>query len=390
MTDFLVRHFVKDYENTEDNKVREHYGMLSSIVGIFCNVALFILKYIFGTISNSISIISDAFNNLSDSASCIVTFLGYKLAAKPADKDHPFGHGRMEYLTALSIAVIIMLVGIELLKSSVDKILHPEEIIFSVWALISLIVSICVKLWMSFFNTKLGRRINSSVMEATAQDSRNDVIATSAAAIALIASIFTDLPVDGIMGVIVSVFVLKGGFGIIKDTVDDLLGKPADNELSKKIAELVLSKEHIIGIHDLVIHNYGPGNLIASCHVEVRSDENFVAVHDIVDGIEREIHTQLGVMMTIHMDPIDMDDEQVNSCREMIRAFVKTIDSRLHIHDFRMVSGETHTNVIFDLVVPYDCKLKDTELKSIIDGFLDAQEKNYFSVITFDREFVDR
>lgn len=390
MTDFLVRHFVKDYENTEDSKVREHYGILSSIVGIFCNVALFILKYIFGTVSNSISIISDAFNNLSDSASCIVTFLGYKLAAKPADKDHPFGHGRMEYLTALSIAVIIMMVGIELLKSSVDKILHPEELIFSVWALLSLIVSIFVKLWMSFFNTKLGRRINSSVMEATAQDSRNDVIATSAAAIALIASIFTDLPVDGIMGVIVSVFVLKGGFGIIKDTVDDLLGKPADNELSKKISELVLSKEHIIGIHDLVIHNYGPGNLIASCHVEVRSDENFVAVHDIVDGIEREIHSKLGVMMTIHMDPIDMDDEQVTSCREMIRSFVKTIDSRLHIHDFRMVSGETHTNVIFDLVVPYDCKLKDSELKSIIDGFLDAQEKNYFSVITFDREFVDR
>lgn len=391
MTEFLVKKFVKDYENTEDMAVRERYGTLSSLVGIACNIILFLLKYFIGTISASISIISDAFNNLSDSASCIVTLIGYKMAAKPADKDHPFGHGRAEYLTSLIIAVIIFLVGFELLKSSAMKVVSPEAVNFSIGALLSLIASICLKLWMSSFNGKLGRRINSPVMLATAQDSRNDVIATLAALIGLTASLFTDLPVDGVMGLVVSVFIIKAGYGIVKDTVDDLLGKPADKELTEKISQLVTAPEKIIGIHDLVVHNYGPGKMIASCHVEVRSDEDFVAIHDIVDSVERDIYDKLGIIMTIHMDPVDVNNEQVQKCREMVRGFVKEIDQRLHIHDFRIVSGETHTNLIFDLVMPYDMKTSDKELKDKIDEFLQSADSDakYYTVITFDRDFTD-
>ena len=315
MTNFLVRLFVKDYEKTEDIKVREKYGMLSSAVGVVCNVFLFALKYIMGTLSNSISVISDAFNNLSDCASCIVTLFGYKLAAKPADKDHPFGHGRMEYLTSLSIAVVIIVVGLELLQDSVLKIMHPEQVKFSFIVLVSLIVSVAVKLWMSLFNTKLGNRINSTVMLATAKDSKSDVMATAAVIIALTASVFTDLPVDGAMGVIVSGFVLKSGYDIVKDTVDELLGKPADQQVIDNINSLIKENVKIIGIHDMMIHNYGPGNMIGSCHVEVRSDEDFIQIHDIVDGIERRIHNELNILMTIHMDPIEVDNEQVNHCR---------------------------------------------------------------------------
>lgn len=387
MTNFLVKRFIKDHDKTEDIKVREKYGMLSSAVGVICNIFLFALKYIMGTISNSISVISDAFNNLSDCASCIVTLFGYKLAAKPADKDHPFGHGRMEYLTSLSIAVVIIVVGLELLKDSVLKIMHPEQVKFSIIVLISLVVSVAVKLWMSLFNTKLGNRINSTVMLATAKDSKSDVLATVVVIIALVASVFTDLPVDGAMGVIVSAFVLKSGYDIVRDTVDELLGKPADQQIIDDINNLIKENVKIIGIHDMLIHNYGPGNMIGSCHVEVRSDEDFTQIHDIVDGIERRIHKELNILMTIHMDPIEVDNEQVNHCKNKVRAIIKSLDERLHIHDFRLVTGETHTNVIFDLVVPYDCKYTDQQLKNFIDNGLEAEDTDYYTVITFDREF---
>lgn len=387
MTNFLVKRFIKAYDKTEDIKVREKYGMLSSAVGVVCNIFLFALKYIMGTISNSISVISDAFNNLSDCASCIVTLFGYKLAAKPADKDHPFGHGRMEYLTSLSIAVVIIVVGLELLKDSVLKIMHPEQVKFSIIVLISLVVSVAVKLWMSLFNTKLGNRINSTVMLATAKDSKSDVLATVVVIIALIASVFTDLPVDGAMGVIVSAFVLKSGYDIVRDTVDELLGKPADQQIIDDINNLIKENVKIIGIHDMLIHNYGPGNMIGSCHVEVRSDEDFTQIHDIVDGIERRIHKELNILMTIHMDPIEVDNEQVNHCKNKVRTIIKSLDERLHIHDFRLVTGETHTNVIFDLVVPYDCRYTDQQLKTFIDNGLEAEDTDYYTVITFDREF---
>lgn len=388
MTDILLKTFVKNYENTSDVHVREKYGTLSSIVGVICNIFLFVLKYVMGTLSNSIAVISDAFNNLSDCASCVVTLLGYKMAAKPADKDHPFGHGRMEYLTSLIIAAVIFVMGIELFKDSLDKIFHPEKVKFSVIVLISLILSVGVKLWMARFNTILGKKINSSVMIATAKDSRNDVIATSATIISLIASIFTSLPVDGIMGVVVSVFILKAGFEIIKDTVDDLLGKPAEPEITAEIKELVCCDERIIGVHDLIIHNYGPGNMIGSCHAEVKSNEDFLVAHDLIDRIEHEIHKKMKITMTIHMDPIEVDNEQINSCRELVLVIVRDIDERLNVHDFRTVTGDTHTNLIFDLVVPFDISYSDEELKKMIDDVLKEETTKYYTVITFDREYI--
>ena len=371
MTDFLVKLFIKNPENTSDLRVRGKYGTLSSIVGIICNLLLFALKYIMGTLSNSIAVVSDAFNNLSDAASCIVTLLGYKMAAKPADKNHPFGHGRMEYLISLIIAAVILVMGLELLKDSFLKIIHPEEVKFSFIALVSLIASIGVKLWMSLFNTNLGKKINSSAMLATAKDSRSDVIATSATVAALLLSTVTDHPIDGFMGLLVSVFILKSGIEIIKDTVDELLGKPADPEVIREIRELVCCDERIIGIHDLIIHNYGPGNMIGSCHAEVKSNEDFTAAHDLIDRIEHEIHKQLKISMTIHMDPIEVDNEQINAFREMLWNVVKSIDNRLNFHDFRTVTGDTHVNLIFDLVVPFELQFRAHHLHFCCTMFSD-------------------
>ena len=377
MVNFLIKTFIKNSENTENPKIRQKYGTLSSIVGIICNVLLFLIKYAMGTLSHSISIVSDAFNNLSDCAGCLVTLLGYKMASKPADKNHPFGHGRMEYLTSLIIAALIIFVGIELLKNSVEKIINPVEIRFSFAVLFSLVFSIAVKLWMAVFNAELGKKINSSVLTATAKDSKSDVIATSATLIALICSLFTALPVDGVMGLLVSVFILKSGYDIVKDTVDELLGKPADPEIINHIKEYVLKNDKIIGIHDLIIHSYGPGNMIGSCHVEVKSNESFTEVHDIVDSIEREIHNNLNILMTIHMDPIEVNDMLTNKCKKLVNNIIHSIDSSLDLHDFRIVSGESHTNLIFDLVVPFECKYSNEELKQKIDMQLSKENINY-------------
>lgn len=387
MTKFLIQKFIKNPDDINNLKVRRNYGTLSSVVGIICNVFLFILKYIMGTLSGSISVVSDAFNNLSDSAGCMVTLLGYKLASKPADKDHPFGHGRMEYLTALTIAVLILIVAFELFRNSVNKIIHPEKLTFSLIVLISLLVSILIKLWMSFFNAFLGKKINSSVMLATAKDSRTDVIATSATCIAVISSLYTNLPVDGIMGLVVSLFIFKSGIDIVKDTVDNLLGKPVDSDIVYAIKEMIGESDKIIGIHDLVVHNYGSGNMIGSLHAEVKSNEDFVFVHDMIDELERRIHKELNILMTIHMDPIETDNEQVNLSLDMIRNIILDIDPCLQIHDFRLVAGDTHTNLIFDIVVPYDCKYNNDDIKELIDKQLDKMEDNYYTVITFDREY---
>lgn len=387
MTKFLIQKFIKNPDDINNLKVRRNYGTLSSVVGIICNVFLFILKYIMGTLSGSISVVSDAFNNLSDSAGCMVTLLGYKLASKPADKDHPFGHGRMEYLTALTIAVLILIVAFELFRNSVNKIIHPGKLTFSLIVLISLLVSILIKLWMSFFNAFLGKKINSSVMLAAAKDSRTDVIATSATCIAVISSLYTNLPVDGIMGLVVSLFIFKSGIDIVKDTVDNLLGKPVDSDIVYAIKEMIGESDKIIGIHDLVVHNYGPGNMIGSLHAEVKSNEDFVFVHDMIDELERRIHRELNILMTIHMDPIETDNEQVNLSLDMIRNIILDIDPCLQIHDFRLVAGDTHTNLIFDIVVPYDCKYNNDDIKELIDKQLDKMEDNYYTVITFDREY---
>lgn len=387
MTDFLVKKFIKNPDDIENSKVRQSYGSLSSGVGLVCNILLFLIKYIMGTLSGSISIVSDAFNNLSDSGGCIVTFLGYKMASKPADKDHPFGHGRVEYLTSLILSAIIVIVGFELFKSSAGKIMNPEPVKFSVIVLVSLIISICVKLWMSVFNMKLGKKINSGVMTATAEDSRNDVIATSATVIALISSLFTDFPIDGIMGVIVSLFILKTGFDIIRDTLDELIGKPVQPEIIEKIKNSIISDSDIIDIHDLVIHNYGVTKMIGSCHIEIRSDMSFQEVHEIADRTERRIYSELNIMMTIHTDPVDIDDEQTRKYKAVVKDIVSSMNQGFSIHDFRMVSCENHKNLIFDITVPYECKISNEKIQHFIDKKLEEYDGKYYTIITFDREY---
>lgn len=387
IADVLVKCFVKDSENINNAKVRKNYGMLSSVTGIACNIFLFVLKFIIGSIANSIAIISDGFNNLSDCASCIVTVFGYKLSAKPADKDHPFGHGRMEYLTSLVIAMIIVVVGVELFMGSVDKIKDPSAVAFSVTALIALLASILVKIWMGYFNRRLGNKINSSVMLATSKDSFNDVFATSATLIALVASIWTDIPLDGIMGIVVSVLILLSGYGIIKETVDQLLGQPADEELVQQISEIVEKKPFALGMHDLIIHSYGPGNLIGSFHVEVDSNQNILEIHDAIDSLEREIYEELNVMITIHMDPVETDNDYINQCRQMMLQILNNICDTLTMHDFRVVAGPSHTNLIFDVLIPYECNYKEHEIKKKIDEALKNKKECFYTVITFDKGF---
>ena len=387
MVNLLIKTFVKEYENVTDNQVRGRYGMLSSFVGIFCNILICSAKFIIGSLVHSISIISDGFNNLSDCASCIVTMFGYKMASKPADKDHPFGHGRMEYLTSLIIAAVIVLVGGELLKTSVTKIIHPTEVKFTVVAVVVLVFSIAIKIWMGYFNNKLGRRINSSVMLATAKDSFSDVAATSATLIALFASIWTDLPIDGVMGVIVSVIILIAGFGIIRETVDQLLGKPADEELVEQLKKVVKDNNVSLGMHDLIIHSYGPGNLIGSVHVEVDAKGDILSIHDAIDELEREIYEKLQIQMTIHMDPVETDNEVLITYRTRMNTLIKNINSKLSMHDFRMVAGPTHTNLIFDVVIPYDEKCDENEIRESIRKELSKEDSTFYAVITFDKSF---
>ena len=386
MTNLLVKTFIKNYDCINDPVVRKRYGTLSSIVGIICNIVLFLVKYFIGSLANSISIVSDAFNNLSDCAGCVVTLWGYKMASKPADRDHPFGHGRMEYLTALFLSVIIMFVGVELFRVSASKILYPEHIRFSTASASALIISIGIKLWMSLFNGKIGKKINSSVLSATAKDSRNDVLATSAALAALVISLFSDLPIDGIMGLFVSAFIIKTGFDIAKDTIDDLLGKPADKETVRKIKLLVLENKRILGIHDLVIHNYGPGNLIGSCHVEVDHHENILEIHDVVDSIERRIGSEMGIRMTIHTDPVDSDCQLRNELKDLTSSILSEIDDKLCFHDFRVVQSDSHINLIFDLEVPYKYKYSNDILKQMIDDKLKNYDRKFYTVIIFDSE----
>lgn len=389
MTDFLIHLFIKDPENYKDLKVRERYGTLSSMTGICCNILLFIIKFIMGTLSNSVAIISDAFNNLSDCLSCLITLAGYKLSAQPADKDHPFGHGRLEYLSSLVIAVIIVFVGLEFLKTSVEKLLHPEPVLFKTVAVAALIASIALKIWMYFFNTKLGKKINSSTMLATAADSLSDSITTGVTLISLFAALITDFPVDGIIGILVSFLILKAAWDIMKDTIDTLLGKPADEETVQAMMDVVYSFDEILGVHDLIVHNYGPGKMMASLHAEVSADQDIMVAHDKIDLIEKKLYEELHIMTVIHMDPIETDNEVLDNHRNLINEILQSIDPNLTMHDFRMVSGESHTNLIFDVVVPYEFKQSNSQLKKQIDQILHEKNPNLYTVITFDTMYYE-
>ena len=388
MTERLVRRFIPDWENVGDPAVRERYGMLSGGVGIFLNLLLSVGKLLAGLLTGSIAVTADAFNNLSDAGSSVVTLVGFKLAGQKADDGHPFGHGRIEYLAGLLVSLLILMVGVELGKSSIEKIIHPEEIAFSLLSVGILAASILVKLWMCLFNRKLGKRIGSAAMEATATDSLSDVVATSAVLAGTLVGGLTGVSIDGWIGVVVAVFILRAGWGAAKDTVDPLLGSAPDPALVKGIQELVMSHKQVVGMHDLVIHDYGPGRRMCSFHAEVPQNADIMEAHDAIDHIEREILEKYGVETTAHMDPIATEDESVNSLREQVRALVKEVDGEMTIHDFRVTRGPKHTNLIFDVVVPYRCKLTDEEIVGQITRRVRELDAAYYAVLQLDRSYV--
>ena len=388
MTEFLVNKFIKDSANIESTEVRTRYGMLASVVGIFCNVLLFSVKLAIGLILSSLAVTADAFNNLSDAASSIISFVGVKMAGKPADAEHPFGHGRIEYIAALIVSFLVIEVGFTFFKSSISKIMHPEEITFDPVPFIILILSILVKLWMAFFNNKLGKRIDSKVMLATAADSLGDVITTSATVISIVICHFTSINVDAIAGLIVSGIVIWSGVSIAKDTLEPLIGQRVPSELYQKITDMVESYEGIVGAHDLILHNYGPNRSMATIHAEVPNDVSIEASHEIIDRIERDAKKELNILLVIHMDPVEMRDEEVLELRDKTSHIVHALDPELHFHDFRVLKENEQKNLIFDLVVPDSYTEKDANrVMHQLIALLHEMEKNVDCIITLDRSF---
>ena len=388
MTDFLVHKFIKDSTNIESTEVRTRYGMLASVVGIFCNVLLFSVKLTIGLILSSLAVTADAFNNLSDAASSIISFIGVKMAGKPADAEHPFGHGRIEYIAALIVSFLVIEVGFTFFKSSISKILHPEEISFDLIPFVILILSILVKLWMAFFNNKLGKRIDSKVMLATAADSLGDVITTSATVLSIIICHFTSINVDAIAGLIVSAIVIWSGISIAKDTLEPLIGERIPAELYQKITDIVESYDGIVGTHDLIVHNYGPNRSMATIHAEVPNDVNIEVSHEIIDKIERDVKKDLNILLVIHMDPVEMRDEEVLSLREKTSRIVHALDPELNFHDFRVLKENKQRNLIFDLVVPDSYSEKDANrVMHQLVSLLHEMDENVECIITLDRSF---
>ena len=388
MTEFLVNKFIKDSANIESTEVRTRYGMLASVVGIFCNVLLFSVKLAIGLILSSLAVTADAFNNLSDAASSIISFVGVKMAGKPADAEHPFGHGRIEYIAALIVSFLVIEVGFTFFKSSISKIMHPEEITFDPVPFIILILSILVKLWMAFFNNKLGKRIDSKVMLATAADSLGDVITTSATVISIVICHFTSINVDAIAGLIVSGIVIWSGVSIAKDTLEPLIGQRVPSELYQKITDMVESYEGIVGAHDLIVHNYGPNRSMATIHAEVPNDVSIETSHEIIDRIERDAKKELNILLVIHMDPVEMRDEEVLELRDKTSHIVHALDPELHFHDFRVLKENEQKNLIFDLVVPDSYTEKDANrVMHQLIALLHEMEKNMDCIITLDRSF---
>lgn len=389
MTDFLVKLFVKNKDDLQSQEVRTAYGILSSMVGICCNLLLFGAKLAAGLWMNSISVMADAFNNLSDAASSIISFVGVKLAGKPADEEHPFGHGRYEYIAALAVAFLVLEVGFSCLKSSFKKILHPEAVSFHPIMLIVLCVSILLKIWMAFFNKTLGKRIHSKVMQATAADSTGDVLVTGATVLSLIIGKLTGLAVDGYMGLAVSAMVLAAGFHIAKDTLKPLLGEPVDREVYDKLTEKVEGYEGIVGSHDLIVHNYGPTHSMATIHAEVPNDMEMEAAHELIDRIEREVLRDLNIFLVIHMDPVEMRDEKVMELKLFVAGLVGELEPHASIHDFRMVRGKSQINLIFDLVLPYSYqKEQEMQLVHEIIVRMKAVDERYECIMNIENSYI--
>ncbi len=387
MTQFIIRKFIPDAENVKYAQVRERYGIVSGIVGLLCNLFLFAVKLCIGLATASISVAADAVNNLSDGLSSLISVIGFKLAGKAPDSKHPFGYGRTEYLAGLAVAFLIGLVGIEFAKSSIERILHPSPILFSPVLLVILALSMLVKLWMGAFNRELGHRIDSPVLLAAMQDSINDVVTTTVVLVGMAASRFTDVPIDGYVGLIVAAFILWSGIGIARDTLNPLIGQAADPDIAQNIESIVLEFNGIIGVHDLIVHNYGAGKFLASLHAEVPDTANFVAIHEVVDEAEKEVWKRTGVFLVIHMDPISVNDARVDHFRTLADAVITRVDSRLTMHDFRVVDGDRQINLIFDVVAPfeYQGEKRTTLLRDIRKG-LRARDKRFNAVITVDHQ----
>ena len=384
MTELILRQISKKHGALTGSAARSAVGRTAGLVGIFCNLILFAAKLAIGLLSGSVSITADAVNNLSDASGSLVTLLGFHLSEKPADADHPFGHARIEYLTGLGVSVLILLIGVELAKSSLDKILHPAAVPLSIPLVAVLALSIAVKLWMMFFNRSLSRRIDSTTLEATAADSRNDALSTAAVLVACVIGQLTGLRVDGYMGMLVALFILWSGVGIARETISPLLGESADPELVRSIVQQVRQHEMVLGIHDLMVHDYGPGQKFATLHVEMDRREDPLVCHDLIDNIERDVFRELGVHLTIHYDPVVTDDARTITMREAVQLIVQQIDPKLSIHDFRMVEGNDHTNLIFDLVVPSGYPGSHSDLRRQITDAVSQLPGTCYAVITFD------
>lgn len=389
MTEFLIKKFVPNHSETGSSEVRTEYGKLAGRCGIVLNFFLFVIKFATGLLAKSISITADAVNNLTDAASSIVSLLGFVLAEKPADKEHPYGHGRYEYISALTVAAIIIVIGTELFKSGAEKIISPEAVNCSIYSVAILIISVLTKLWMSSFNIKIGKKINSKTLIATAKDSRNDVISTLAVLVSAVVGIIFKINIDGYVGVAVSVFILYSGVGLIKDTISPLLGVAPEEETVEHIHKVIMSYPKVLGTHDLIVHDYGPGRCFASVHIEVAAEDNVLESHDEIDNIERYFIEKEHLNLVVHMDPIVTKDEKVLNLRTKLSAVLKQLDGELSIHDLRTVPGPTHTNVIFDCVVPFGAKSSKEEIEEKTKEFLKSEYgENYFPVITFDSSYA--
>ena len=389
MNEFLYKMFVKDYQNTEDPGVRERYGKFAGAVGILSNVILCITKIVVGLIAGSIAIIADGINNLADASSSLITLIGFKLASMPEDKEHPYGHARYEYIAGMIVSILIVIVGVELGQSSIDKILHPQPLTFSWPIVFVLVLAIAIKVWQALFNISVGKRIDSVTLIATGADSRNDVIATSVVLISVLVGHYADLQIDGYMGVLVALFIIWSGITLVKETMSPLLGEAPDPELIKTIKEKALMPEGVLGIHDLVVHNYGPGKIFASIHIEVDADGDLMESHDMVDGIEKALSEELHIMLTCHLDPIKLNDPLVKQMTDLVTETAKVIDGISNVHDLRVVPGPTRTNVIFDVVIEPGCKWSEDDLRGQFESKVKSVNPTYCAVINFDRSYVN-
>lgn len=384
MTNILLRLFIKNCDDTQNPAVRSSIGKLAGLTGIVCNCLLTVLKLVIGLLVGSMAIIADGVNNLSDAASSVMTLLGFRMAQRPADKQHPYGHARYEYLSGLAVAALILLIGAELVKSSIAKIINPEPIDISAATIALLAASVAVKLWMSGFYKTLGKKINSTALYATSVDSRNDVISTCAVLLGCLVNYLFGLNIDGYVGLAVAIFILYSSVGIAKDTISPLLGQQADDELVDKITELVLSHEKVLGVHDLLVHDYGPGRCYASAHVELSADEDPMACHDIIDDIECDVLEKMNVHFVIHYDPVVQNDAEQNEMRRTVGEIIRELNPAFSIHDFRIVRGSAQSKLVFDLGVPYSMIEKKKEIKERIDAALNERGKKYITIIRFD------